>query len=115
MSNSLPETIKPIIEALQDKKAENLVVIDVRGLASFTDYFIIATGNNSPHAQTLADAVFKLLKKPNEAGIPIETDLNSSWVLIDGGSFIVHIFQPKAREYYALEELWQDAKKLELN
>ena len=103
---------RAFLETLKDKKAENLVVLDVKKLVHYTDYFIIATGNSTTHAQTLADAVGKLLKKPEE-GIKQENDPQANWLLIDGGNFVLHVFQPNARKYYALEELWEDAERVE--
>ena len=109
----IPELIKIVIETLKDKKAEDLVVLDVRKLVNYTDYFIIATGNSSTHAQTLADAVANLLKKPEE-GIKQENDPQANWLLIDGGEFVLHVFQPNARKFYALEDLWEDANRVEI-
>ena len=109
----IPELIKIVIETLKDKKAEDLVVLDVKKLVHYTDYFIIATGNSSTHAQTLADSVAKLLKKPEE-GLKTENDPQAHWLLIDGGDFVLHIFQPNARKFYALEDLWEDADRVEI-
>lgn len=111
--SEVPELIKIVVENLKDKKAENLVVLDVKKLVDYTDYLIIATGNSTPHAQALADSAAKILKKPEE-GLKQESDPTSNWLLIDGGSFILHIFQPQARKFYALEELWEDAEEVEI-
>ena len=111
--NEIPELVKNVIETLKDKKAENLVVLDVKELVPYTDYFIIATGNSSTHVQTLADSVANLLKKPEE-GIKQENDPQANWLLIDGGDFVLHVFQPNARKFYALEQLWEDAKRIEI-
>jgi len=111
--NKLPESIKIVVEALKDKKVEDLAVLDVTGLVPYTDYFIIGTGNNAPHVQTLADTVAKLVKIPNVGGVRLEADQTSTWVLIDGGEFVLHIFQPKARKFYNLEDLWEDAARIE--
>lgn len=111
--SQLPELVKIVVEQLQDKKAEDLVVLDVRKLVNYTDYLIIATGNSAPHAQTLADSVGKLIKKPEE-GIRQETDPTSNWLLIDGGEFILHVFQPNARKFYNLEDLWEEAERVEI-
>lgn len=111
--SQLPELIKIVVEQLQDKKAEDLVVLDVRKLVNYTDYLIIATGNSAPHAQTLTDSVGKLIKRPEE-GIKQETDPTSNWLLIDGGEFILHVFQPNARKFYNLEDLWEEAERVEI-
>jgi len=110
----VPESIKIVIEALKDKKVENLAVLDVTSLVPYTDYFIIGTGNNAPHVQTLADTVAKLIKVPNAGGVKLEADLTSNWVLIDGDEFVLHLFQPKARTFYNLEDLWEDAPRIEV-
>ena len=109
----IPELLKIVIETLKDKKAEDLVVLDVKKLVNYTDYFVIATGNSTTHVQTLADAVGKLLKKPEE-GLKQEDDPQANWLLIDGGDFVLHVFQPNARKFYGLEELWEDAKRVEI-
>jgi ribosome-associated protein len=111
--NKVPETVKIVIEALKDKKVENLAVLDVTSLVPYTDYFIIGTGNNAPHVQALADTVAKLIKVPEARGVRIEADQTANWVLIDGGDFVLHLFQPKARNYYNLEDLWEDAPRIE--
>ncbi len=113
MSDSIPELVKIVIENLQDKKAEDLVVLNVSKLVNYTDYLIIATGNSSTHAQTLADSVEKILKTP-EHSVKQENDPSSNWLLIDGGNFILHVFQPQARKFYALEDLWEDAEVVEI-
>lgn len=113
-SQAVPESINIIIETLQDKKAEDLVVLDVTGLVPYTDYFIIVSGNSSTHVQTLADTVAKLIKIPNVGGVRLESDQGANWILIDGGDFVLHIFQPKARRFYNLEDLWEDARRVEV-
>ncbi|GAB4278157.1 MAG: ribosome silencing factor [Candidatus Rifleibacteriota bacterium] len=109
-----PELMKIIIDSLRDKKVENLKVLEVSDLVSYTDYLVIGTGNSSLHVQTLADAAAKLIKVPNVGGVRMEKDAVSSWVLIDAGDFIIHIFQPEARKFYRLEQLWEDAKEIEV-
>jgi len=110
----IPESIKVIIETLKDKKVENLVVLDVTGMVPYTDYFIIGSGNSSTHARALADTVARLIKIPNVGGVRLEADQSSNWLLIDGGDFVLHIFQPKARIFYNLENLWEDAPRIEV-
>lgn len=112
--NKVPELMKIIVESLREKKVANLTILDVSELVSYTDHLIIGTGNNSPHVQALADAASKLLKVPNIGGVRMESDAISSWVLIDAGDFIIHLFQPDARKYYKLEQLWEDATVIEV-
>jgi ribosome-associated protein len=113
-ATAIPESIRVIIETLKDKKVENLAVLDVTSLVPYTDYLIIGTGNSAPHVLTLADSVARLIKIPNVGGVRQESDQSANWVLIDGGDFVLHIFQPKARNYYNLEDLWEDAKRVEV-
>lgn len=114
MSSNIPELVKLVVETLKDKKVEDLKVIDVRKVVSYTDYFIIGTGNSSTHVQTMADAIAKLVKKPNESGIKPEADQGSNWILFDGDFFILSLFQDEARKRYSLEELWHDGEEIEI-
>ena len=111
-SRPLPETLETLLQALDEKKVEDVIVLDVAALAGYTDFFVIVSGRNAPHVQTLAETAAKTLKKPNQPGVRQEGDQGSRWVLIDGGDFVLHIFQPEARGFYALEDLWSDAPKI---
>ncbi len=105
--------IKKITELLDAAKGEDVVVLDLKKMTSFTDYFIIVTANSGTHLQALAKEIIKFLKKEYRllpAGSPGE--LENTWVLIDYGDFIVHLFLKESREYYNLEELWFEAEKL---
>lgn len=95
-----------------DKKAENLVILDVQGLASFTDAFVIMSGRSTRHVQGLAQAVddalaSKRLKTTNTEGLT-----EGHWVLLDYGEIVVHIFYSETREFYDLEGLWHDARRM---
>jgi ribosome-associated protein len=90
------------------------VVLDVRQVTSFTDYFIIATGQNARQIQAIADEITQSLKREGELPSSLEGFRNAEWVLIDYGDFVVHIFSPKARVYYDLERLWRDAKPVDV-
>ena len=100
-----------IIQALLEKKGENIACIDLRKINHVLfDYFIICTANSKPHIETLADYVQETTKK--EAKIRpshIEGLHNGEWVLLDYFNIIVHLFQPEARTFYHLEQLWNDA------
>jgi ribosome-associated protein len=111
---NVPELMKIIIDSLKEKKVENLKVLDVTKLVSYTDFLLIGTGNNSPHVQALADAAAALIKIPHVGGVRMEKDAVSSWVLIDAHDFIIHLFQPEARKFYKLEQLWEDAAVIEV-
>ena len=92
-----------------------MIALDLREIASFTEFFIIATGANQRQVQAIADEIEEQLKKQVSAR-PVRTEGYSSaeWVLMDYGDFIVHIFEKNAREFYDLERLWRDAKRVEL-
>lgn len=111
-AHQLPELLQNVLKALSDKKVVDLVLLDVEELVSYADYFVLGTGNNTPHVQAMADAVARLVKVPGVKGARIEGDSQASWVLIDGGNFIVHLFQPDARRFYALDDLWGDAARI---
>lgn len=111
---NVPELMKIIVDSLREKKVENLKVLDVTKLVSYTDYLVIGTGNNSPHVQALADAAARLIKVPHVGGVRMEKDAVSNWVLIDADEFIIHLFQPEARKFYRLEQLWEDAAEIEV-
>ncbi len=111
-THELPELLRNVLKALSDKKVVDPVLLDVEGLVSYADYFVLGTGNNTPHVQAMADAVARLLKVPGVKGARVEGDSQASWVLIDGGNFVVHLFQPDARRFYALDDLWGDAARI---
>lgn len=100
-----------IIQALIEKKGEDIICIDMRKVNHvFFDYFIICTGNSRPHVETLCDFVQETTQRT--AGIKpsfVEGTDNCEWVLLDYFNIVVHIFQPEARQYYDLEKLWGDA------
>jgi len=108
----LPPAIKAALEAALEKKAENLVVLDLRAAASFTEYFILMTGLNSRQTAALAEVIERDLKTRNLRPIGLEGASRGEWILMDYGWFIVHIFSPAARDYYSLEKLWSDAPRL---
>ncbi len=111
----LDETVKLALHSASEKKAFDLVGLDLREIASFTEFFIIASGANQRQVQAIADEIEEQLKKQLKTK-PVRTEGYGSaeWVLMDYGDFIVHIFEQKAREFYDLERLWRDARKVEL-
>jgi ribosome-associated protein len=107
----LPKDLKLAIAAAADKKAEDVTVLDLRKASAFTDFFLICTGTNLRQVQAIADAVEEAVGiKPSL----VEGYARGQWVLIDYFDFIVHVFMPQTREFYALERLWGDAKKIEV-
>lgn len=103
-----------IAEAAHERKADDVVGLDVRNLSSFADTFIIATGTSDRHVRSVADAIEAALKAHGDVPLGIEGYDEGRWVLIDCTDTIVHIFQREVREHYDLERLWSDAPALEL-
>lgn len=95
-----------------DKKAENLVILDVRGVSSFADYFVIMSGRSTRHVQGLAGAIEDALRKKRIKSAGTEGLNDGLWVLLDYDDVIVHIFYAETREFYNLEGLWHDAPRI---
>jgi ribosome-associated protein len=90
-------------------------VLDISGVTSFADYFVICTGSNQRQVQAIADEVGMQIKKQlRELPISVEGYTQAEWVLADYGDLLIHIFSPKSREYYGLERLWRNAKTVEI-
>lgn len=113
--SELDETIKLALHCAADKKALNMAALDLREIASFTEFFVIASGTNQRQVQAIADEIEEQLKKQlSTRPVRIEGYNTAEWVLMDYGDFVFHIFEHKAREFYDLERLWRDAKKVDL-
>jgi ribosome-associated protein len=97
---------KTAVAALEDIKARDITVLDVRKLTSLYDTMIIATAESSRQVKALAQHVREALKKAGAIIIGVEGEQSGEWVLVDGGDIVVHIMQPATRAYYNLEELW---------
>ncbi len=111
----LDDEVKLAITCASEKKAFAITAIDLREIASFTEFFIIASGSNQRQVQAISDEITEKLKeKLNSRVIRIEGYTSGEWILLDFGDFIVHIFEQKAREFYDLERLWRDAKRVEI-
>ncbi len=110
---NLPPEVKSAVEACQTRKAEDLCVLDLRELSSFTDFFLVMHGTSSRQNAAIGEAVQTTLKKDGRYPLSVEGRVSTEWILMDYGHFIVHIFSPQAREYYSLEKLWGDAPRLD--
>lgn len=99
--------------AATDKKATDLVVLDLRKAASFTEYFLICTGASTRQVQAISNAVEEALLKSAKRPLHIEGYSSAEWILLDYGDFIVHVFAPVSRRFYDLERLWRDAPRVE--
>ena len=109
MPDQVPKTLDICVEILQSMKAEDVVMMDLRGISDFSDYFLICTANSSPHARALADAVHEGMKSAGHPPWHTEGYDTRNWILYDFVDLVVHIFQPEARSFYGLERLWGDA------
>ena len=110
----LDARIESALRAASDKKALDLVVLDLRPVATFTDYFLIVSGTNARQVQAIADEITERLRREGTRAERIEGYKTAEWVLVDYGDFIVHIFEDKARRFYDLERLWREGIRVPL-
>jgi ribosome-associated protein len=103
---------REIVNQLEEKKGENLVLIDIKHLAVFADYFIICSGTSDRMLDALANTVSEFLHTNYQRSVRTEGEPREGWVLIDAGNIIVHLFSPEQRNYYKLEDLWSHGKIL---
>ncbi|WP_330218561.1 ribosome silencing factor [Leptolinea tardivitalis] len=106
------ETAKKLITVLEDKKGENIVLLDVSGIASFTDYFIFCNGSSTRMLTALAESLERAARTEFSLHSRIEGNADDGWILIDMGDIVVHLFDPDQRRYYSLEDLWSNGKVL---
>jgi ribosome-associated protein len=99
----------------EDKKAEDIVVLDLRGISSFTDFFVICSGTSEPHLKAINSGIREGLRVHSHISpLASEGSVASQWLVMDYSEVLVHIFLHKKREFYALESLWSDAPRLNL-
>jgi len=110
---SLAAEVKLAVEAALAKKAEGLCVLDLREISSFTDFFLIMSGNSSRQNATIEESIEVRLKAAGVRPLGVEGRESAEWILMDYGWFVVHVFSRNAREHYALEKLWGDAPRLD--
>ena len=111
----LPKAVAGAVRAAQDKKALDLVVLDLRKAGGFTDYFVICTGTNTRQITAIADAVRDTLREElGERPALTEGVDRSEWILLDYFNFVVHIFSRECRTFYGLERLWGNAERIEI-
>ena len=111
----LLEIVKKAVNALEDKKAEDITVIDISEVSSIAEYFIIANGSNANQLAAMQDAVDEAFYKAGFHAKQIEGNRNSTWILIDYNDVIVHLFSKEDRLFYDLERIWKDGKVLDLS
>jgi ribosome-associated protein len=113
--SELDPEIQLAARCASEKKGIDLKILDLRQIASFTEFFLLATGTNQRQVQAIADDITEQLKKQSRARPNrVEGYAAAEWVLLDYGDFIVHVFDKDARDFYDLERLWRDAQQVEL-
>ena len=113
-TGGLDERVLTALHAASEKKAIDPVVLDLRDIASFTDFFVILSGANERQVQAISDEVYDQLKKAGSPAARVEGYKTAEWILLDCGDFVVHVFEQKARKFYDLERLWRESKRVEL-
>ena len=111
----LDRRLSIIVKACDDKMAFNIKVLNISKLTSIGDYFIIASGNSTVQVDAIADAVEEKMDKAGFKLIQKEGQNSSTWILMDYGDIIVHIFKKEERDFYNLERLWSDSDELDIN
>ncbi len=109
------DRIRRALSAAADKKALDTTVLDLRGIASFTDFFVITTGANRRQVQAISDEVVEQLKRGGTRAARVEGYQTAEWILIDYGDFVVHVFDEKARRFYDLERLWREGRRVDVS
>ena len=107
--------VRTAIEAAQNKKAGAITLLDLTGLGAFTDCFLLCTGYSTPQVQAITDAIEEALKGRGMRPLHREGRSGAEWVLLDYGSFIVHVFTEKLRHFYDLERLWRMARRIDVS
>lgn len=106
--------LEEAVRAVQGRKARDLSVLDLGGVSSFTDFFVICSGTSTRHTQSICDAVVAELKQNGVVPAHVEGYNQAEWILVDYLNFVVHIFLERAREFYDLERLWRKAERVAL-
>ena len=109
---TLPEGLRVALDAIEDLKAQQLVVLDLRGINDATDYFVIASGTSDAHVRGIAESVMDKMGRKGFRTHHVEGVVGGRWVLLDFVYFVVHLFHPETRAFYQLERLWNDAPEL---
>ena len=113
--DQLDPELRLAIQCADEKKALNMIGLDLREIASFTEFFVIASGTNQRQVQAIADEISEQLKKQlRRKAVRIEGYNTAEWVLLDYGDFVIHLFNKEARDFYDLERLWRDARRVEI-
>ena len=108
------ELVKKVVDALEDKKAEDITVIDIHGISSIADYFVIANGSNANQLAAMQDAVDEAMYTNGVHSKQVEGNSNSTWILMDYQDIIVHLFSKEDRLFYDLERIWKDGTVIDI-
>ena len=100
------------VEAAQSRKAEDIVVLHIGKVSSFTEYFVVCSGTNTRQTQAIADAIEERLRKEGWRPMGVEGKQVGEWILLDYGDLVVHIFSPSKRKFFDLERLWRNAPQI---
>lgn len=103
---------RSIVNSLEEKKGERIVLIDIQKICSFADYFVICSGTSDRMLNSLAESVLDTVKKDHKINGKKEGNPETGWVVCDCGDVVVHLFSPEQRDYYQLEDLWNEGKVL---
>lgn len=109
----LPAAVRDVLEVLDENKAEEIVVLDMREVSGFTDYMVLCSGRSEPHVRALVDAVEDRRREAGSKPAHVEGRAEGAWTLMDYFDLIVHVFTVQNRAFYQLERLWRDAPLLE--
>src|SRR5687767_12963863 len=114
-SKKLTGDVAKVVQAALDKKASEVVVLDLRHTPAFTDYFVLCSGQNQRQVKAIADAIEEALRAARVKPAHVEGYDRAEWVLMDFFTFIVHVFTPQTRAFYSLERLWGDAERIDVD
>ncbi|GAB6095475.1 ribosome silencing factor [Desulfatiferula olefinivorans] len=114
MSDTNDDVVKPFLEVLAERKAEDVVALDVRALTSYTDAFIIAGGRSNRQVSAIGEHIRSEMKKRGIQPFSVDGLEEGKWVLLDYGDVIIHIFYEETRRFYDLEGLWADARRIDV-
>ena len=104
-----------LVRALESKKGQDILLLETDGLTTLSDYFVLCTGTSAPQLKALADAAERSMKENDILPHHVEGHRGGTWILQDYGDVVLHLFSPEAREFYDLDRLWQDAKKVDIS
>lgn len=112
MEDQISEIAHQLVTTLEERKAEDIVLLDIHEVASFADFFIICSGTSNRMLNALADAVEEDARHATKRPVRVEGSADYGWMVVDCGDIIIHLLSPSQREYYRLEELWERGKVL---